>query len=173
MKPGQSTFEERLSRINSGAPRNAEDVAIPQKSAKLIQSEPKRRRFHLDMLAAGGIAGAVAGTLFAQNIGLLFLMTLDWSMIYGLALADYELAAYIAACAIAPIGFLWSVIMSRATKRAVQFWAAYTIGMLAANHVDGRYVIEFIAIPAFWDYVGTYTSAKDVVNGAVATQPQF
>ncbi|WP_415920405.1 hypothetical protein [Tateyamaria sp. SN6-1] len=173
MKAGQSTFEERLSRINDGAPQNASDVVSPRQNGKLMQKGEARRRLHLDMLAAGGIAGGVAGTLFAQNIGLLFLMSLDWITIQGLFLADYTLAAYMVACAIGPVGFLWSVIMSRNSKRAVQFWAAYIIGVLGANHVDVRYVVEFIIIPGFWDYVGTYTSAKDVVNDAVATQPQF
>ncbi|WP_299294691.1 hypothetical protein [uncultured Tateyamaria sp.] len=173
MKAGQSTFEERVSRINGGAPRNAEDVVPMQKTRARGHADGKKRRFHFDMLVAGGIAGGVAGTLFAQNIGLLFLMSLEWPMIYGLAVADYELAAYMAACLIAPIGFLWSLILGRGSKRGLQFWTAYGLGVLAANHVEGRYVVEYVAIPAFWDYVGTYTSAKDIVNDAVATQPQF
>jgi len=173
MKAGQSTFEERMSRINGGTPRNADDVVPAQTARGRMQSSGKKRRFHLDMLAAGGIAGGVAGTLFAQNIGLLFLISLDWSMIYGLAIADYERAAYMAACLIAPVGFLWSLILGRGSSRGLQFWTAYGLAVLAANHVDGRYVVEYIAVPAFWDYVGTYTSAKDIVNDAVATQPQF
>ena len=173
MKAGQSTFEERVSRINGGMPQNATDVVSPQQREKLIHASKARRRIHLDMLAAGGIAGGIAGTLFAQNLGLLFLMSLDWITIQGLVLSDYKMAAYMAACAIGPIGFVWSVILSRKSKRGVQFWFAFIAGVLAANHIDVRYVVEFIIIPGFWDYVGTYTSAKDVVNDAVATQPQF
>ena len=55
----------------------------------------------------------------------------------------------------------------------LQFWFFYMVGVLAANHVEVRYVIEFIIIPGFWEYVGAYTSASDVVNEAAATQPQF
>ena len=173
MKAGQSTFEERVSRINKGASMNAAEVVSPQQRKNLMHTRQKRRRIHLDMLAAGGIAGGVAGTLFAQNIGLLILMSMDWLTVQGLVLSDFKMGIYMAVCAIGPIGFLWSVILSRKSKRAVQFWFAYIVGVLAANHVDVRYVIEFIIIPGFWDYVGTYTSAKDVVNDAVATQPQF
>ncbi|WP_299692512.1 hypothetical protein [uncultured Tateyamaria sp.] len=173
MKAGQSTFEERLSRINTGKPMNAVDVVSPQQREKLMHSAKGRRRVHLDMLVAGGIAGGIAGTLFLQNIGLLFLMSLDWITIQGLVLSDYKIAAYMGVCALGPLGFVWSVILSRKSKRAVQFWFAYMVGVLAANHNEVRYVVEFIVIPGFWEYVGTYTSAKDVVNDAVATQPQF
>ena len=173
IKAGQSTFEERLSRINSGVPQNHEDVVSPQQRAKLIHASKGRRRIHLDMLVAGGTIGALAGALFAQNIGLLFLLSLDWITIQGLVLSDYKMGAYMAACAIGPVGFVWSVILSRKSKRGVQFWFAYIVGVLAANHIDVRYVVEFIIIPGFWDYIGTYTSAKDVVNEAVTTQPQF
>lgn len=173
MKPGQSTFEDRLSRINDGQPLNAAEVTAPQQRSNLLNTGGARRRIHFDMLAAGAIAGGVAGTLFAQNLGLLFLMSLEWIMIWGLVLADVKLAAYMGVCAIAPVGFLWSVIMSRGSKRGVQFWAAYMIGVLGANYFEVAYVVEFIIIPGFWDYVGTYTSSKDVVNGALATQPQF
>ena len=173
MKAGQSTFEERLSRINSGRPKNAADVVSPQQRKKLIHSAKGRRRVHLEMLAAGGLAGGIAGILFAQNIGLLFLMTLDWITIQGLVLSDYKMGAYLAACAFGPVGFLWSVILSRKSKRGVQFWFAYMVGMLAANHIEVRYVVETIFVPGFWEYVDTYTSAKDVVGDAAATQPQF
>lgn len=171
MKPGQSTFDQRLTRINSGKTQNASDVVVT--SERLINTSGRKRRIHFDMLVAGGVAGAVAGTLFEQNLGLLFLMSLDWITFYGLMLADYKLAAYVAACAIAPVGFLFSLIFSGTAKRAFQFWIFYGIGVLGANHVDVRYVIEFIIIPGFWDYVGLYTSASDIVNDAAATQPQF
>ncbi len=173
MKAGQSTFDERISRINKGKPLNAADVVSPQHRKNLLHNAKKRRRVHLDMMAAGGIAGAIAGMLFAQNIGLLFLMSLDWITLQGLVLSDYKIAAYLAACALGPVGFVFSVILSRKSKRAVQFWFAYIVGALAANHIEVRYVVEFIVIPGFWEYIGTYTSAKDVVNDAVATQPQF
>ena len=55
----------------------------------------------------------------------------------------------------------------------LQFWFFYMVGVLAANQVEVRYVIEFIIIPGFWEYVGAYTAASDVVNEAAATQPQF
>lgn len=174
MKPGQSTFEERLSRINSGASKNAADVVLPKRGGgKLINTSGKSRRFHLDMLVAGGAAGTIAGMLFAQNLGLLFMMSLDWLTLQGLLMSDYKLAGYVAACAIGPVGFLFTLIFSRTAKRAFQFWTFYIIGVLGANHIELRYVIEFIIVPGFWEYVGLYTSASDIVNDAAATQPQF
>lgn len=171
MKPGQSTFDERLSRINSGKTQNASDVVSERQG--LVNTSGKKRRFYLDMLVAGGLAGGVAGMLFEQNLGLLFTLSLDWITFYGLMLADYKLAAYVAACVIAPIGFLFSLIFSGKSPRIFHFWIFYTIGVLAANHIEVRYVIEYIIIPGFWDYVGLYTSASDIVNDAAATQPQF
>lgn len=172
MKPGQSTFDERISRINKGRAMNAVDVVKPG-HAKMIADKGKKKIFHLDMLAAGGMAGAIAGVLFAENIGLLFLMSLPYEAIYELVMADYVTGAYLGVIAFAPIAWLWTLIFSRTAQRAFQFWSCYAIGIIAANHIEVRYVIEFVAIPAFWDYVGAYTSAKDVVNDAVATQPQF
>jgi len=120
MKPGQSTFEERLSRINSGNTRNASDVVVSRKT-RLVHEEYKERRFHLDVLVAGAIAGAIAGILFASNIGFLFIITLDYLTLYGLILADFKIAGYIAAVAIAPFAFLVTLIFSRTAQRAWQF----------------------------------------------------
>lgn len=171
MKAGQSTFDERLARINTGKPRNAPDVVV--KGRGLVNASGRTKRLHLDMMILGAGAGYVAGALFETNLGLLFLMSLDWITLQGLFLSDYKLAAYAAACAIAPVGFLFTLIFSRTAKRAFQFWIFYTVGVLAANQVELRYIVEFIIIPGFWDYVGLYTSANDVVNDAIATQPQF
>ncbi|WP_299545938.1 hypothetical protein [uncultured Tateyamaria sp.] len=158
MKPGQSTFEERLSRINRGQALNASDVVSPK--AKLVHENYKERRFHLDVLVAGAIAGAIAGILFASNIGFLFIITLDYLTLYGLVLADFKIAAYIAAVVIAPLGFLATLIFARTAPRAWQFWTAYMIGVLAANFTDLRYWVETVAIPAFWQFVTNYTTAS-------------
>ena len=171
MKPGQSTFDERVARINSGKVRNASDVVVKKRG--LINRSGKKRLIYPHMMVIGGLAGGVAGTLFAQNLGLLFILSLDWLTLQGLLMSDHQLAAYVGACAMAPVGFLLSLIFSRTAKRMLQFWFFYTVGVLAANHVEVRYVVEFIIIPGFWEYVGAYTAANDVVTEAAATQPQF
>ena len=157
MKPGQSTFEERIGRINKGRAQNASDVVVPRQ--KLVHQEYKSRRFHFDMLAAGGMAGGIAGTLFATNIGLLFIITLDYLTLYGLILADVKIAAYIAAVLIAPVGFLATLIFSRTAQRAWQFWTAYCVGVLASNFTDLRYYTETVIIPGFWQFMENYTAA--------------
>lgn len=169
----QSSFADRISRIENGTAVSAVNDVGVQPDARLINAAGKKRAYHFDMLVAGGLAGAVAGTLFAQNLGLLFVMSLDWITLYGLMLADYKLAAYIAACAVAPLGFLFSLIFSGTQQRALYFWACYTICVLGANHVEVRYVVEYIVIPGFWEFMGSYTSAQSAVTDAVATQPQF
>ena len=148
-----------------GAPRHRSVFALNVPSAHATQrvSSSGTRRYH-DQSRSIHLRGAPVAH---------FLLSLDWITIQGLVLSDYKMGAYMAACAIGPFGFVWSVILSRKSKRAVQFWFAYIVGVLAANHIDVRYVVEFIIIPGFWDYIGTYTSAKDVVNEAVTTQPQF
>lgn len=157
MKPGQSTFEERLVRINNGRSLNASDVVIAK--PKLVHEAYKSRRFHFDMLAAGGMAGGIAGLLFSMNIGFLFIITLDYLTLYGLILADTKIAAYIAAVVIAPIGFLWTLILSRTAQRAWQFWTAYCAGVLAANFTELRFWGETVVIPGFWQFMQNYTAA--------------
>lgn len=143
------------------------------KSRRLVNHSGKTRRFHLELILAGVLVGGIAGTLFEQNLGLLFILSLDWVTLYGLFLADYQLAAYAAACAIGPVGFLMALIFSCRSQGWFQFWVFYNIGVIGANHVDVRYVVEYIIVPGFWEYVGLYTSASDIVNDAAATQPQF
>ncbi|KIC48973.1 hypothetical protein [Tateyamaria sp. ANG-S1] len=161
MKPGQSTFDERVTRINKGHTLNARDVVVTK--PKLIHQSRSARRVHLDMLAAGGIAGAIAGMLFASNIGFLFLITLDYTTLYGLLAADMMMAACIAAVVMGPLGFLWTLILSRTAKRALQFWTAYCAGVLALNATDLRYWAETTAIPAFWQFMENYTAATNAV----------
>lgn len=163
MKPGQSTFEERLARIHQGETQTAPEVTA--KGARLIQTAQKRSRFHFDMLAAGGLAGAVAGSLFAMNIGWLFLLTLDYITIYGLLLADFKLGAYMAACALAPVVFLFTLIFSASRPRAFQLAAAYNVGVLAANYTDLRFWIETVVIPGFWQFMDNYTTASEYLAG--------
>lgn len=163
MKPGQSTFEERLARIHEGETQSAPEVTA--RGTRLIQTAPKKSRFHYDMLAAGGLAGGVAGTLFAMNIGWLFLLTLDSITIYGLVLADFKLGAYMAACALAPLAFLWTLIFSASRPRAFQFAAAYNVGVLGANYTDLRFWIETVIIPAFWQFMDNYTTASEYMAG--------
>ncbi|WP_147104531.1 hypothetical protein [Tateyamaria sp. syn59] len=161
MKPGQSTFDERLARINKGRTLNAADVVVAK--PRMIHHSPSARRLHLDMLAAGGIAGAIAGTLFAANIGFLFLIALDHLTLYELVAADNVMAAYMAAVLIGPLGFLWTLILSRTAKRAWQFWSAYCIGTLATNATDLRYWADTTAIPAFWQFMENYVAAADAL----------
>ncbi|APX11298.1 hypothetical protein BWR18_06105 [Tateyamaria omphalii] len=161
MKPGQSTFDERLARINKGRTLNAADVVVSR--PKMIHQSPSARRFHLDMLAAGGIAGAIAGTLFASNIGFLFLISVDYVTLYGLIVADAVLAAYMAAVLIGPLGFLWTLILSRTAKRAWQFWTTYCTGAVATNATDLRYWADATAIPAFWQFMENYVAAADAL----------
>jgi len=146
MKPGQSTFDERLSRINTGKTRNAADVVV-HKDGPLNKSA-KSRFGHLDMLAAGGLAGGTAGTLFAMNVGLLYLVTLNGTTLYELVMADYIMAAFIASVAIAPVGFVMSQFFARRNPRGWHFWIGYLGGVLAANATDIETYYYILTAPA-------------------------
>ncbi|WP_299041486.1 hypothetical protein [uncultured Tateyamaria sp.] len=159
MKPGQSTFEERLGRINSGRAQNASDVVVPRQ--RLVHEAYKERRFHLDMLVAGGIAGGIAGILFASNIGFLFIITLDYLTLYGLILADLKIAAYIGSVIAGPLAFLATLIFSRTAQRAWQFWTAYCIGVFAANFTELRYFFETVVVPGFWQFMENFAAAAE------------
>lgn len=146
MKPGQSTFDERLSRIASGKTMNAPDVVLRRNGPP--DTSAKSRFGHLDMLAAGGLAGGTAGTLFALNVGLFYLMTLNMSTLYELVQADYIMAAFIGGVAIAPLGFVTSQIFARRNPRGWHFWFGYLGGVLAANATDIETYYYTLTAPA-------------------------
>lgn len=129
----QSTFEERLSRLEAGAPRRGTQA---YKTQHLVQNSGPKRKLHVDMLAAGSLAGAVAGVFFALNIGLLYLVTLNLAGLYQLIMGDQLMAACLAGVIIAPIGFVMTQIFSRRNPRAWQFWIGYLAGVIAANFTD-------------------------------------
>lgn len=129
----QSTFSERLQRIETQTTVGGCDAYRPD---QLVQDKKRPRRLHFDMIAAGGVAGGIVGTLFAMNVGLLLLTALDVTTLYQLILADYTKAALIAGVAVAPLGFVMSQIFSRSNPRGWQFWIGYLGGVVAANAAD-------------------------------------
>lgn len=129
----QSNFADRISRIEKGATFGGMEAF---KGEKLVHTAKPKRKLHWDMLALGGVAGGVAGTLFAMNVGVAFLLTLNVDTLYQLVLADYVTAAYIAGVAVAPVGFVLSQIFARSNPRGWQLWIGYLGGVLAANHSD-------------------------------------
>lgn len=134
MKPGQSTFDERISRINSGRTMNASDV-VKHSRVKPRKSH-KTRRLHLDMLVAGSLAGGTAGILFAMNVGLAFLVTLTPQSLYELALSDYLTTAFVAGVVLAPFGLVLGLLGARSNPRGWQFWLGYLGGVIAANWTE-------------------------------------
>ena len=141
----QSSFSDRISRIEAG--KTFGDMAVC-KSGNQVQSGKPRRSVHWDILALGGIAGAVAGILFATNVGLFFLVTLNLTALYQIVMTDYLTAGYIAGVAIAPVGFVLSRIFSNTNKRAWQLWIGYLVGVLAANYSDLESYYFILTAPA-------------------------
>jgi len=139
-----STFEQRLARIeNQGASGKG-----AYRKDNLIQETKKKRRLHWDMVAFGGVAGGIAGTLFAMNVGLLVLMSLDVMTIYQMVMGNYMMAVFIAGVAIAPVGFVMSQIFARSNPRGWQFWIGYLGGVLAANYADLQTYYYILMNPA-------------------------
>lgn len=143
-RAAQSTFEQRLARIEnqevSGAGAYRKD--------HLVQETEKKRRLHWDMIAVGGLAGGIAGTLFAMNVGLLVLASLDVITLYQMVMGNYVMGAYIAGVAIAPVGFVMSQIFARSNPRGWQFWIGYLGGVLAANYADLQTYYYILMNPA-------------------------
>lgn len=140
----QSTFEQRLARINA----QVAGAGGAYQKDHLVQSTKKKRRIHLDMLAAGGLAGGLIGTLFAMQVGLLMVVALDVPTLYQLILSDYVRAALIAGVAIAPVGFVMSQIFARSNPRGWQFWIGYLAGVIAANSADIQTYYYVLTTPA-------------------------
>ncbi|WP_299150008.1 hypothetical protein [uncultured Tateyamaria sp.] len=129
----QSTFTERLARIETGTTFGG---AEPYTAADLMQDDKKQRRLHLDMLAAGGFLGGIAGVLFAHQFGLLVLMSFDMVTLYQMLLADYVKLALLVGVMAAPIGFLLGQVFAHDTPRLRYFWVGYGAGVVAANWSD-------------------------------------
>ena len=129
----QSSFSERLARIETQSTFGGADAYTPD---DLVQSDKPQRRLHWDMMAAGGIAGGVVGTLFAMQFGLMMLAALDVTSLYQLLLADYTKALLLLGVLIAPVGFVMSQIFSRSNPRGWQLWIGYFAGVIAANFTD-------------------------------------
>lgn len=127
-----STFEQRLARID----QRASSSANAYQKEHLVQSTKKKRRVHWDMLIFGAMAGGVAGTLFAMNVGLLLLTSVDAFTLYQMVLVDYVKAVLILGVAIAPVGFVMSQIFARSNPRGWQFWIGYLAAVLGANSGD-------------------------------------
>ena len=105
----QSTFSERLARIESQTTIGGADAYV---SDKLVHEEKRQRRLHWDMLAGGGLAGGIIGAFFAMKVGLLLVASLDATTLYQFILADYTMALLILGVAAAPFGFVMSQIFA-------------------------------------------------------------
>ena len=143
-RAAQSTFDQRLARIQLKAASGAKATSMPRvapgagayQKEHLVQSRKKQRKLHWDMVAFGAVAGGLVGTLFALNVGLLLIASLNAVTLYQMLLADYTMAALIAGVAIAPVGFVMSQIFARSNPRGWQFWIGYLAAVLASNGTD-------------------------------------
>lgn len=131
-RAAQSTFEQRLARIETQV---ASGAGAYQKD-HLVQTRKKQRKLHWDMVAFGAFAGGVVGTLFAMNVGLLLIASLNVVTLYQMLLADYTMAALIIGVGIAPVGFVMSQIFARSNPRGWQFWIGYLAAVFATNGTD-------------------------------------
>ena len=141
----QSTFSERLARIESQTTIGGADAYV---SDKLVHEEKRQRRLHWDMLAVGGLAGGISGAFFAMKVGLLLVASLDATTLYQFILADYTMALLILGVAAAPFGFVMSQIFARRNPRGWQFWIGYLVGVIAANTGDIHTMYYILTTPA-------------------------
>ncbi|MEL6464493.1 MAG: hypothetical protein AAFQ58_05955 [Pseudomonadota bacterium] len=137
MKPGQSTFDERLLRINKGRTMTADDVQpTGHRLRAAIARAPGPRKLHLNVMVTGAIVGGLAGMFFAQGYGLPALLEMNGDTLYALAEDQVMTLVYIAAAILGPVAWLLSQVIARRAPKARRFWFGYMCGVLAANSKD-------------------------------------
>lgn len=129
-----STFHDRLGRINSGKQIVGEGLTLNK--ARQMGASRWSSNLHLHMLVAGALIGGVFGVLFTFNLGLSALVGLDADALYQFVLSDWMKGALIGGIAIAPAGFLFSLMSARKRPGGFVFWIGYLGGVIAANRAD-------------------------------------
>lgn len=156
MKPGQSTFDQRVLRINRGKTLTPHDVQPEEHLKRAMRSKRMARKLYLNLMTYGAIVGGFAGLLFAQKVGLPFALTLDSEALYLLSEDEPLMLVYIALAAFGPFFWLLSQFLARGNPKARRFWFGYASGVIASNWKDIRphtdpYVAEYAP------YVTPYT----------------
>ncbi|MEM8654614.1 MAG: hypothetical protein AAGF36_07690 [Pseudomonadota bacterium] len=137
MKPGQSTFDERLLRINKGRTLTATDVQpASHRLRAAIATTPNARKLYLNFMVTGAIVGGLAGMFFAQAYGLPALLAMNGETLYALAEDQVMTLVYIFAAVLGPVAWVLSQIIARGAPKARRFWFGYMCGVLAANGKD-------------------------------------
>lgn len=138
----QSSFEQRIARIEKKGSVNANAGAYPKGS--LMRPSRKKKHVHWSMLALGTMVGGIVGTFFAMRVGLLTIASLDADGLYQLMLNDHNQAALIVGVALAPVGFVMSQLFLRGFPRVWQFWIAYLAAVLGSNSTEIQTFYEII-----------------------------
>lgn len=129
-----STFQDRLVRINSGKQIVGEGLTLNK--TRHASTSRWSNNLHLHMLVAGALIGGVFGVLFAFNVGLSALVGLDVEALYQFVLSDWMIGALIGGVAIAPIGFIFALMLARSLPGGFVFWIGYLGGVIAANRAE-------------------------------------
>jgi hypothetical protein len=129
----QSTFSERVARIESGKTFGGSDTHVRRGRATVGKSS---RRVHLDMIIIGSAGGGLIGYLFAMQFGLLVAAEMEIMALYELVQTDYLKAGLLGGVLLAPLGFVMSQLFSRGNPRVWQFWLGYLAAVLGTNGTD-------------------------------------
>lgn len=148
MKPGQSTFDERVARINSGRTVTPDEVQPASHRTRALKAGAKARKLYLNIMVYGSIAGGLAGLLFAQKVGLPYALTLDGAALYTLSEDAPMMLVYIALAAFGPVFWVLGQVLARGNPKARRFWFGYASGVIASNWKD----IEPHAAPYYAEY---------------------
>lgn len=145
MKPGQSTFDQRLTRINKGRTLTAVDVQPADHRRRAVtRNAPGPRKLYLNFMVTGAIVGGLAGMFFAQAYGLPALLAMNADTLYALAEDQVMTLVYIGMAVLGPVAWLLSQIIARGAPKARRFWFGYMCGVFAANSKDLQPHVEWV-----------------------------
>lgn len=136
MKPGQSTFDQRLVRINSGKTWAPDEVLSDCYRTRRRGGARRGRKLYLNLLVLGALTGGLAGLAFATKVGLDSALGLDITALTAMAETDPVTLSYIAAAAVAPVAYILTQVLARRSPAVRRLCFGYLCGVIAANGDD-------------------------------------
>ncbi|MEL6618373.1 MAG: hypothetical protein AAFP16_05815 [Pseudomonadota bacterium] len=137
MKPGQSTFDERVTRINKGRTITPVEVQPEHHQRRALARNGRgARKLYLNFMVIGSVVGGLMGLAFASRVGLPAALAMDGAALYALAEDDVLTLLYMGVAALGPAAWLLSQFVARNSPKARRFWFGYMCGVFASNSKD-------------------------------------
>ncbi|MDG1472547.1 MAG: hypothetical protein P8Q26_13440 [Ascidiaceihabitans sp.] len=135
MAVSSTSFEERLTRLDSGTVKLYAGDYTPQKykADNLICAKQKVKKTFWTAILSGVPAGALAGYMFKSNVGIEMFFSQSLPVLYAIIKADPTTAAIYLAMLAGPVCTLGFLIFDRTQNRLAQFGWSYLAGSIGVN----------------------------------------